>query len=84
MDALAGLSEDNRKSALDRFRLLQPHLPLNITPVGDPGVGWLGALGMVATSGRIAPPPVYTVEVPPALFETHQGVLGPWTSPQAF
>jgi putative transposase len=26
MDALAGLSEDDRKSALDRFRLLQPHL----------------------------------------------------------
>jgi hypothetical protein len=26
MDALVGLSEEDRKSALDRFRLLQPHL----------------------------------------------------------
>ena len=26
MDELAGLSEESRKLALDRFRLLQPHL----------------------------------------------------------
>jgi putative transposase len=29
MDELAGLSEDDRKLALDRFRLLQPHLEQN-------------------------------------------------------
>src|ERR1700722_6789861 len=27
---------------------------------------------------------LYSVEVPPALFEIHQGVAGPWTSPHAF
>ena len=29
MDQLAGLTEDARKLALDRFRLLQPHLDGN-------------------------------------------------------
>jgi hypothetical protein len=27
---------------------------------------------------------LYRVDVPLALFEIHQGVPGPWTSPQAF
>ena len=29
MDELAGLSEEARKLAMERFRLLQPHLELN-------------------------------------------------------
>src|SRR5260370_37611003 len=68
-------------------------LPLNIAPVGDPGAGWLGALATmtvpVPLMGTMCAAPVasmaYSVEVPPALFATHQGVpLGPDTKPQAF
>src|ERR1700724_3452079 len=59
-------------------------LPLNITPVGEPGAVWLGALGTVTTNGTIAPAPLYKVEVPPALLEIHQGLPGLETNPQAF
>src|SRR5205085_10245955 len=59
-------------------------LPLNITPVGDPGAGWLGALGIVTTNGTIAPAPLYSVDVPPALLAIHQGLPGLETRPQAF
>src|ERR1700686_2243433 len=70
-------------------------LPLNITPVGDPGGVWLGAFGIFTNSlgegliGTRCAAPVasieYNVEVPPALLETHQGLpVGLETSPQAF
>src|SRR5208282_1912746 len=57
-------------------------LPLNIMPVGEPGAGWLGALGTITApvgvgKAMIAPAPVYRVEVPLALFETHHGLVGP-------
>src|ERR1700675_3152514 len=70
-------------------------LPLNITPVGDPGGFWLGALriftnslgaGLIGT--RCAAPLAsmeYRVEVPPALLETHHGLpVGLDTRPHAF
>src|SRR5579872_2767780 len=70
-------------------------LPLNITPVGEPGGVWLGAFGIFTNSlgagliGIRCAAPVesieYSVEVPPALLETHQGLpVGLETSPQAF
>src|SRR5882762_9827736 len=75
-------------------------LPLNIIPVGDPGIPfWLGALGIVtiplpligtmATGGtdggdRVNPEASYRVDVPPALLETHHGEVGLATSPQGF
>src|SRR5271170_5597093 len=34
--------------------------------------------------GGFKPEVLYSVEVPPALFEIHHGVAGPWTSPHAF
>src|ERR1700684_3795454 len=98
----AGLPAARRKSVV---------LPLYRTAVGDPGAGWLGALGILtpfpgappaALSATIVtgtstgagvcpagfsgfkPDVLYSVEVPQALFEIHQGVVGPWTNPQAF
>src|SRR5215472_7016488 len=81
----AGLPGARRKSA---------GLPLNITPVGDPGAVWLGALATITVPvpliGTIIAAPVvgsmrYSVEVPPALFETHHGEPpGLATRPQAF
>src|SRR5215472_5576387 len=68
-------------------------LPLNITPVGDPGAGWLGALATITVPvplmGTMWAAPVasmaYSVEVPPALFDTHQGEPpGLATRPHAF
>src|SRR5258708_1447363 len=67
--------EGRRKSVL---------LPLNITPVGDPMDCWLGAPGTVTIplpligmicAVTVAPATVveYKVEVPAALFDTHQG-----------
>src|SRR5258707_4498717 len=63
-------------------------LPLNITPVGEPGAGWLGAFGTVTmplplmgTIFAVTVPPAtvmeYKVEVPPALLDTHHGVPAP-------
>src|SRR5690242_19727037 len=60
-------------------------LPLNITPVGDPNPCWLGALRMdtiplplMGTMFAVNVPFVtvieYSVDVPPALLETHHGV----------
>ena len=42
-----------------------------------------GGVCVVGLAG-FKPEVLYSVEVPPALFEIHQGVAGPWTSPQAF
>jgi hypothetical protein len=55
-------------------------LPLKTMPVGLPGAGWLGAFGTVTTSGLIVTGVVdasYSVDLPVALSETHQGVDGP-------
>src|ERR1700733_14242970 len=40
--------------------------------------------GVCAGLAGFKPELLYSVEVPPALFEIHQGVVGPWTSPQGF
>jgi hypothetical protein len=58
-----------------------------MTAVGLPGGIPLGAFGIVTTSGGMVVGVVdtlYSVDVPVALFETHQGVAAPCTSPQAF
>ena len=54
----------------------------------------LGAPGTVTTIGTMlavsggaggsVTDTLYTVDVPVKLFETHHGIDGPWTSPQAF
>jgi hypothetical protein len=76
---IAGLPGANKKSV---------GLPLNMTPVGDPGAGCLGAFEIVTTRGTILASPIesiaYKVEVPPALLDTHQGLVGVETNPQAF
>src|SRR5215831_7603275 len=80
----AGLPGARRKSV---------GLPLNKTPVGDPGACWLGALPTITVPvplmGTMCAFPVasilYSVEVPPALFATHQGEPpGEATKPHAF
>jgi hypothetical protein len=61
----------------------------------DPAGVWLGALGIITnslgaelTGTRLAAPVVgsieYKVEVPPALFETHHGLVGLATNPHEF
>src|SRR6266536_3518202 len=53
-----------------------PEPPLNTSPVGAPGT--------LTTSGRALPDPSYRVERSVSLSATHQGVVGPATSPHAF
>ena len=69
-------------------------LPLNMIPVGDPGAGWLGALGTITIpvplmgtmdgTGGLALVTEYKVAVPAALFADHHGLPGLATSPQGF
>src|SRR6266566_3205031 len=65
---------------------LKPPLPLKITPVGAAVVpaGLPAGGGMVTVSGTFTPWPVYSVDTPVPLSETHQGVAGPCTNPQGF
>ena len=76
---LAALPGTRRKSVL---------IPLNTTPVGVPGAGWLGAFGTTTTPlgliGISAPAPVNSCELPSLLFETHHGLEELRASPQGF
>jgi putative transposase len=58
MDQLAGLSEEARKLALDRFRLLQPHLEDKLLPEVGCGGSWnpvpdRSALGIAVSAVRV-------------------------------